>query len=120
MSWRWQCRCSSDVAHVADVRNTLWLNGRVKPDIIDGQSADSSAAHSGDAYLSLRALASYAGLSVRTLRDLLAHATHPLPHYRMAGKILIKRSEFDSWMRHFRVANDDGARDLVADVLRSL
>lgn len=72
-----------------------------------------------DAYLSLRALATYAGVSVRTLRGYLVRVGHPLPHYRTAGKILVKRSEFDSWMRQFRAASDHGG-DLVAEILRSL
>lgn len=68
-----------------------------------------------DPYLSLRGLAGYSGLSVRLLRSLLRHPSHPLPHYRVgvqggsvglvAGrdgrgcKVLVRRSEFDAWMR---------------------
>ncbi len=60
-----------------------------------------------DPYLSLTGLAGYSCLSVRTLRSLLRHPTHPLPHYRIGGtgqdgkrgaKILVRRSEFDRWM----------------------
>ncbi len=87
---------------------------------IKRQTAARSAPHSDDAYLPLKALASYAGLSVRTLRNLLIHPAHPVPHYRMAGKILVKRSEFDAWMHDFHAANDRGADDLVATILRSL
>src|SRR3989441_6805490 len=42
-----------------------------------------------DPFLSLRALAGYAGLSVRTLREYLDQPTRPLPHYRVGGKILV-------------------------------
>lgn len=72
-----------------------------------------------DAYLSLQSLAVYADVSVRTLRNYLADATNPLPHYKMHGKILVKRSEFDAWMRTFRVEHEDvGAA--IDDVLEAL
>ena len=48
-----------------------------------------------DRYLSLRSLATYAGLSIRTLRGYLGRRHAPLPHYRIGGKILVRRSEFD-------------------------
>jgi hypothetical protein len=55
-----------------------------------------------DPYFSLRALSGYCDLSVRTLREHLADATHPLPCYRVGGKVLVRRSEFDAWVRAFR------------------
>lgn len=71
-----------------------------------------------DPYLSLRGLAGYSGLSVRLLRSMLRHPSHPLPHYRVgvmggsvalvAGgdgrgcKVLVRRSEFDRWMATWR------------------
>lgn len=71
-----------------------------------------------DPFLSLRALASYAGLSVRTLREYLDHPSRPLPHYRVGGKILVRRSEFDGWIiAHRRVGVADVA-GIVNDVLR--
>ena len=75
---------------------------------------------SPDAYLSLRTLAGYSGLSVRTLRDRLVHAAHPLPRYRVGGKILVKRSEFDEWMRTFRSTEHAEQRELVTTLLQSL
>jgi hypothetical protein len=39
----------------------------------------------------LRALASYSGLSIRTLRGYLSHRAHPLPHYRVGGKVFVRR-----------------------------
>ena len=57
-----------------------------------------------DAYLPLRSLAAYAGVSVRTLRIYLVHPSTPLPHYRLSGKILVKRSEFDQWIARFRAS----------------
>ena len=73
-----------------------------------------------DPFLSLRALAAYSGLGVRTLRAYLSDPTHPLPCYRVGGKILVRRSEFDGWMaRHRQVGRSDVDR-LVADALKDL
>jgi hypothetical protein len=56
-----------------------------------------------DPYLSLRALAGYCGLSIRTLRQYLdLPPADALPCYRVGGKILVKRSEFDAWMSRFQ------------------
>ncbi len=55
-----------------------------------------------DPFLSLRALAAYGGLGVRTLRAYLTDPRRPLPCYRVGAKILVRRSEFDSWMRQHR------------------
>jgi excisionase family DNA binding protein len=60
-----------------------------------------------DPFLALRALAEYSGLSVRKLRDYLEHPTRPLPCYRVGGKILVRRSEFDAWMAGFRRATPE-------------
>ena len=72
------------------------------------------------AYLSLRALSAYTDLSVRTLRGYLSHSTRPLPHYRVGGKILVRRSEFDTWMSRFRVDDVIQVDAIVADVLTGL
>ena len=73
-----------------------------------------------DAYRSLKALAAYSGLSVRTLRGYLKHSAHPLPHFHVGGKILVKQSEFDTWMATFRVSAAARVDDIVADVLKGL
>ena len=73
-----------------------------------------------DPFLSLKALAAYSGLGVRTLRTYLTDITHPLPCYRVGGKILVRRSEFDTWIaRHRQVGCGDVDR-LVADALKDL
>jgi hypothetical protein len=74
----------------------------------------------GDAYLPLKVLAEYAGLSVRTLRSYLAAPSHPLPCFRIGGKIVVKRSEYDAWVDRFRVAATDTVDALVAETLRGL
>lgn len=54
-----------------------------------------------DGYVSLKELASYSGMSERTLRTYLTYAAHPLPHYHIGRRVLVKRSEFDAWMQSF-------------------
>jgi len=73
-----------------------------------------------DAYLPLRALAAYSGLSVRTLRNYLAHPASTMPHYRIGGKILVRRSEFDAWAARFRVKTRAGVDETVRGVLEDL
>lgn len=75
-----------------------------------------------DGYLGLRALARYSGLSVRTLRRYLHDPAQPLPHYRIGGRVLVRRSDFDAWAARFRV-EQRGAEQLdrmVADVMAGL
>jgi excisionase family DNA binding protein len=70
-----------------------------------------------DPFLSLRALAAYSGLSVRTLRGYLELAPHEaLPCYRVGGKILVRRSAFDAWIEQYRAQGRPG----VAAALRSM
>jgi hypothetical protein len=54
-------------------------------------------------YFDLQALAQYSCCSVRWLRNRLVDHYQPLPHYRVGGKILVKREEFDRWMTTFRM-----------------
>ena len=68
-----------------------------------------------DAYLRLKALATYSGLSVRRLRNYLTDRQHPLPDYRIGGKILIRRSDFDAWAAQFR--RDPQSIDALVDDL---
>lgn len=83
--------------------------------------ARSEVVHVDDAYLSLtRGLPAYSGLSERTLRGYLTHAVHPLPCYRIGGKILVRRSEFDVWAQQFKNAPTSSLDSLVADVMQGL
>lgn len=79
-----------------------------------------------DAYLSLRALATYSGLSVKTLRGFIdLPADTALPCYRLpgaggtgsrGGKLLVRRGEFDTWMERFRTYGRPGLNDALRDL----
>ena len=73
-----------------------------------------------DPFLSLKALASYSGLSIRKLRDLLDDPLRPLPYYRIGGKILVRRSEFDAWMAAYRHQGQPCVDQIVSSVLKGL
>ena len=73
-----------------------------------------------DPFLPLKALASYSGLSIRKLRECIGDSLHPLPCYRVGGKLLVRRSEFDAWMVHFRHVGSPAVTRLVTEVLRTL
>jgi excisionase family DNA binding protein len=90
------------VNHVGQVRGVLAERIVVSSDL--------------DPFLSLRALASYSNLSVRTLRTYLTDPAHPLPCYRVGAKILVRRSEFDAWMRQHRHVGSSDVDRLVAEV----
>lgn len=72
-------------------------------------------------YFTLRTLAVYSHCSVRWLRDRLVDRAHPLPHYRIGGKLLVKRAEFDTWMEAQRVVRpSDQLSQIVDSVLAQL
>jgi hypothetical protein len=69
-----------------------------------------------DRYFDLKYLSQYSSLAIPTLRDYLRGG---LPHYKLKGKILVKRSEFDDWMGQFRVDGKDLNR-VVDGILKKL
>ena len=73
-----------------------------------------------DPFRSLRTLASYSGVSVRKLRECLRDPAHPLPHYRVGGKIVVRRSEFDAWMAAYRRVGQADVEGIVNSVMRDL
>jgi len=54
-------------------------------------------------YLTLKKLAVYSSCSLRWLRSRLVDSHHPLPHFKIGGKILVKRVDFDEWLSKHRV-----------------
>ena len=79
----------------------------------NGDGADSLA----DPLLDLRALTRYSTLSPRTLARHLRDLERPLPHYKVRGKILVRRSEFDRWMEGFRRRPPQDVPRVVDEVL---
>jgi hypothetical protein len=72
-------------------------------------------------FLDLQALAAYSSCSVRWLRDRLVDLNRPLPHYRIEGKILVKRADFDQWLLASRVVSPGGeVRDIVESVMAQI
>ena len=69
-------------------------------------------------YLDLKKLSIYCSLGVSTLREYLKRGT--LPHYILPGKIIVKKSEFDSWMEEFKVDGRENLEALVEDVVSSI
>jgi hypothetical protein len=71
-------------------------------------------------YCGLKELASYCGLSVRTLRTHLVNPLQPLPHFRVRGKILVRRLEFDAWLQQFRREQEgQDLGDVVSEIVNS-
>lgn len=58
-------------------------------------------------WLDLRALQQYATISERTLRTWVHQLIEPLPAVRVGGKVLIRRSDFDTWLRKHSAKNPD-------------
>ena len=84
-------------------------------------SESKASAYSHTAYFDLRALATYSSCSVRWLRDRLTDRTHPLPHHRVDGKLLVKRADFNRWINHYRVCRQPGELDrMVEEILHDL
>lgn len=72
-------------------------------------------------YFDLKGLAGYSCCSIRWLRDRLVDRAHPLPHYRIEGKILVKREEFDHWITQYRHARPaDELDDVVNGVVAQM
>jgi hypothetical protein len=70
-----------------------------------------------DPYLPLRALATYSGLGVRTLRGYIDRLPdEALPAYRVGGKILVRRSEYDAWVAQFRAQGRPGVAKALLEM----
>jgi len=70
--------------------------------------------------MSLRTLSLYAGLSVRSLRNHLRSLDHPLPYFRVGGKILVRQTDFDAWLVAFRADPLARVNAIVSRVLTEL
>ena len=68
-------------------------------------------------YFTLKMLAAYSSSSIRWLRARLTDSTNPLPHYRIEGKILVRRGDFDQWLAAHRVEGRAHNLDVFVDSL---
>ena len=73
-------------------------------------------------WLGLRELTEYAAVSERTLRAWIHDLTDPLPAVQVQGKILVRKSQFDSWLEQHRVKLLAGidVDDTVSEVLKGV
>ncbi len=71
-----------------------------------------------DIIYDLKGLSGYCSLKIPTLRDYLKSGE--LPHYKLKGKILIRKSEFDAWLEGYRVNKKQGINNIIDGVLESL
>ena len=71
-----------------------------------------------DGYFDLRGLALYSTLAVPTLRDYIRSGR--LPAYKVKGKVLIKKSEFDKWIEGYRMDKKRNLNAIVNDVVKSM
>ena len=68
-------------------------------------------------FFDLKNLSIYSNLAIPTLRDYLKSG---LPHYRLKGKILVKRVDFEVWLEQFRVDSGSELSTLVEDILEQM
>lgn len=69
-----------------------------------------------DKYLSLKDLAEYSSLSIKTLRKYL----YEIDHYHVGGKIVVRRGDFDNWMLQFKVSNSENIRQLTDEIITKM
>ena len=71
-----------------------------------------------DQYFDLQGLSEYSSIGVTTLRDYIR--VDGLPCFRVKGKILVRKSEFDKWMENFRMNGNMSIEKIADEVIGSL
>ncbi len=71
-----------------------------------------------DEYFDLKGLSVYSKLGVSTLRVYIGQ--NKLPHFRLKGKVLIKRSEFDGWMEELRRKEKANINQIANEAMKGL
>ncbi len=72
-------------------------------------------------YLKLHELTVYAGLSVRTLRNLAKRTHDPLPVLRIGAKILrVDREAFDEWFARQQQVTSQDLNGMVKQIMSDL
>lgn len=82
-------------------------------------TGDAANTHSefGDQWYDLQTFSKRTCLSVKTLRK---HLKKGLPHYKVGGKYLIRRSEGDFWVESFKVDVSSEVDAVVKEILESV
>jgi len=70
-----------------------------------------------DQYFDLKGLSTYSAISVGSLRDYLKTG---MPYFKLKGKILIKKSEFDAWLEKYRVNKKRDLNNIVDGILSDM
>jgi hypothetical protein len=85
------------------------------------QSAESGN-HPRREWLGLRQLTEYADISERTIRSWIYSPTDPLPAAKVCGKVLVRKSDFDSYLERHRIRplNAIDLDAIVAGVLKGV
>ena len=71
-----------------------------------------------DKYFDLKGLSTYSSLGLSTLRDYIRK--HGLPCFKVRGKVLVQKSQFDEWLQGFQMRRNVDLNALVNDVVRSI
>jgi len=86
--------------------------------IIPDNIAEKVAISLRDQYFDLKGLSTFSAMAVSTLRNFIR--TGNLPAYKVHGKILIKRSEFDAWINTFKINRKQDLSAICDDILENL
>ncbi len=71
-----------------------------------------------DQYFDLRGLSAYSSLGVGTIRDHIRSGS--LPSFKVKGKILVRKSEFDCWLEeNFRISGES-LNHMVDEIMNNL
>jgi hypothetical protein len=69
-----------------------------------------------DCFLALRRLSERTCMSVQSLRSYINSPSHPLPVYRVRGKILVSWVDFNGWIQRYRCKTPEIDK-IVDDIL---
>jgi len=71
-----------------------------------------------DQYFDLKGLSLYSALAVPTLRDYIREGA--LPYFKLKGKVLVRKSEFDTWLEKFRVDRKKDLNTIANEIVHSV
>lgn len=73
-------------------------------------------------WLGLRELSQYADVSQRTLRSWIYSPIDPLPATKVCGKVLVRKSDFDTYLQRYRIKPLDSLNidAIVQDVMKGV